>query len=580
MHTPPDRLTEIATGVFAATGPADFPVTRRLETAERERWSIRLWDRDTSLFTDDPAMQDKIANRLGWLGAPESVRDQLGAVKALVEGARRDGFTTVRLLGMGGSSLCADVLRRTAGVAPGYLDVQVLDTTLPAAVRAADRDSAHTLYLVASKSGGTIEVDALFRHFSAVARPDQFIAITDPGTALDKMAREKGFRAVFNNPADIGGRFSALSLFGIVPAAFLGMDVEALLDAAEGVKSLCGPDATCDQNPGVFLGVFMGEAARAGRDKVTLLLDPAFASLGTWIDQLVAESTGKAGVGVVPISGEMECPADAYADDRVFVHVGPTLPGILGQLIDAGQPVLSLRATSPADLGGQFFLWSFATAIAGAVLQVNPFDEPNVTEAKNLTREQLDHHAAHQALPTEVSLIADDGVICYADPGLTKGRKRGKGAFRHPDEAVAAHLARVNEGDFIGMLAWLPATPAVEAALARLRESLGRGGRVATTLGYGPRYLHSTGQLHKGGADRGVYLTITADEPVPLDIPGQPYDFATLAAAQAAGDFQALNHHGRRVLRLHLTSGVAAGLERVQTWIDAARAAEAENEEG
>ena len=567
MHTQPDRLTEIATGCFTALGPCDFPVTRRLETAERERWSIRLWDRDPTLWSNDSGMMAKIRNRLGWLDAPTSVRDQLDAVRALVAGAKADGLTTVRLLGMGGSSLCAEVLRRASGLRPGGLDLQVLDTTLPAAVRAAERDRERSLFLIASKSGSTIEVDALYRHFRQGLPANRFVAITDPGTALDTLARSEGFRAVFNNPADIGGRFSATSLFGIVPAALLGLDIDAFVESALSMRAQCGPDATCDQSPGAYLGAFMGEAERARRDKMTLIIDPAFAALGTWIEQLVAESTGKAGMGVLPVHGEASLPATAYGDDRFFVHVGPTLPSIVGELIDAGQPVMSLRCVRPEDLGGQFFLWSLATAVAGAVLQVNPFDEPNVTEAKNLTRERLSYFSANQHLPEDISRAADDGVVAFADSDL-------HGKFRHPDEVLSAHLARVTDGDYVAVLAYLPATEAVEASLARLRAGLGDGGRFATTIGYGPRYLHSTGQLHKGGPATGVFLILTADDPVPLEIPGQEYDFGTLAMAQATGDFEALTRHGRRVVRLHLTSGVSAGLESVIRWVEARQAGE------
>lgn len=561
MHTPPDRLTEIATGVFSALGPCDFPVTRRLETAERERWCIRLWDRDPTLWTHDAEMGLKIGNRLGWLSAPDCIVEQRAEVERLVRGAREAGLTTARLLGMGGSSLCAEVLRRSAGVAPGHLDVQVLDTTVPAAVRSADRLREKTLFVVASKSGGTIEVDALYRYFRAGVSPDHFIAVTDPDTPLEHLARREGFRGVLLNPPDIGGRFSALSLFGLLPAALLGMDLDAFLESAHTMRVLCGPDATCDQNPGVYLGAFLGEAERARRDKLTLLLDPELASLGTWIEQLVAESTGKAGAGILPVSGEAIAPADLYGEDRLFVHVGKSLPAALGELIDAGQPVMSLRCASAAELAGQFFLWEMATAVAGAVLQVNPFDEPNVTEAKNLTRERLSHFSAHQKLPEDPALCADDGVVAYGDSGL-------HARYRHPDEVVAAHVARVRPGDYVSVLAYLPPTSAVDAALARLRAALGAGGRVATTVGYGPRYLHSTGQLHKGGPNTGLFVILTADDPVPLAIPGQPHDFETLAMAQATGDFDALSRHGRRVLRLHLTSGVSAGLENVIRWVE------------
>ena len=542
-------LTEIMPGTHAALAGLSSAVHQRLERLASERFVPRLWDNDTTLFTVDPTDRASVANRLGWLSAPESVSAQREGILAIVEWAKATGLKRAVLLGMGGSSLRAEVLRATFARGAG-IELVVLDSTVPAMVSEASRDAASTVYIVASKSGSTLEVDAFHRYFRALAPASRFLAVTDPGTALDARARADGFAAVLNNPADIGGRFSALSNFGLLPAAVLGVDLDDYVSRAVGMKDRCRASDSESGNPGLFLGVFLGEAARAGRDKLTLLLDSPFGALGVWIEQLVAESTGKLGLGVVPIDGERFLVP--FEDDRVFVHVGAEPSAQARSLAAEGHPVVSLAVPSALELGAEFFRWCFATAVAGAVLEVNPFDEPNVGEAKARTAERLAVFEATGRLPLEVARAADDGIIAYADAGL-------EGEFEHPIDVIEQHLARARPGDYVSLLAYVPSDGALPGWLDETRALLARTTGRPTTLGYGPRYLHSTGQLHKGGGDGGLFVMLTADDQIDLRIPGQTYTFGTLAAAQATGDYAALCAHGRRVLRLHFTSGLPGG---------------------
>jgi hypothetical protein len=421
----------------------------------------------------------------------------------------------------------------------------VLDDTSPAAVRAVTRahDMKRTLFVVSSKSGGTIEVTSFERHFyeqvqaaRAARAGESFVAITDPGTPLDALARSRGYARVFANPPDIGGRYSALSYFGLVPAALIGADVKRLLaGAAEeaGLADSAGP-------PGVALGAALGELARAGRDKLTLVLAPAIGHLGVWIEQLIAESTGKDGRGIVPVADEPLAPPGAYGADRVFVAIGigpaPATDERLDALERAGHPVLRWSRASATDLGAEFMRWEIATATAGAVLGVDPFDEPNVAEAKEATRATLDRFLASGrfALPPDTA------------PG-----------------AVAGLLDRARPGDYFAILAYLHRTPGIHERLTRLRLAARDRARLATTLGYGPRYLHSTGQLHKGGPDTGLYLVLTAEEGDDVPILGERYGFAALRHAQAAGDLEVLGRHGRRVAHLHLEGALEPALDRL-----------------
>ena len=474
------------------------------------------------------------------------------------------GFTRVLLLGMGGSSLAPEVLARVHGKRPGGLELHVLDDTSPAAVREAlAGDPTRTLVLVASKSGGTVEVTSFERaaYARAEAAPDgkpgqAFTAITDPGTALETLARHRGYRRVFTNPADIGGRYSVLSCFGLVPAALLGLDPAAL--CAEAVAEL----AAFERDGGVALeaGVALGELARSGSDKLTLVLPPEWTALGAWIEQLVAESTGKKGRGILPVDGEpLGAPAE-YAGDRVFVAVGrgefaPGVQASLDALAATGHPVLQWVWPESHLLGGEFLRWELITAVASAVLDVNPFDEPNVSEAKAATQRVLARVRESRSLPEAAPRAEQPTLALYAP-----GHVHLSGVTER--EWAAACVGLIGARDYFALLAWLHRTPGRAAALERIRAAVHRATRAATTLGYGPRYLHSTGQLHKGGDEHGVFLQITTeegDEP----IPGESHGFRVLHSAQAAGDYDVLSARGRRVLRVHVSGDPEAGLERL-----------------
>jgi len=464
----------------------------------------RIWDRDHTVWGPDPT---EIADRLGWLTIADAMRPRVGELERFAERAAADGFRTAVLLGMGGSSLAPEVFARTFGDGP--LPLEVLDTTHPAAVAAAETrlDLDRTLFIVASKSGTTIETRSHLDRFWHLAGGDgrRFVAITDPDTPLEELARERGFRSVFLAPPDLGGRYSAMSVFGLVPAALVGAPLERLLDGAIEMAGAC---RRATGNPGAALGELLGEAARAGGDKLTLVLPEEISSLGDWIEQLVAESTGKEGSGIVPVVGEELGPPEVYGDDRLFVGCGdePPEPGIR---IDDG---------SPDALGAEMFRWEFATAVAGHLLRVNPFDQPNVAAAKEATAEVL-----------------EEG---YEDPGL---------------DDLGPMLESVKPGDYVAIQAFLDPNEETREALQRARIALRDRLQVATTLGFGPRFLHSTGQLHKGGPDTVVCIEVVDEErAVDVEIPGRPYTFGRLIDAQALGDLRALRAAGRRAARVTL----------------------------
>jgi glucose-6-phosphate isomerase len=550
-----------AARAFVAAGALAERVAARIAAFRAADWHRRLLARDTSLWGDEPARREAIGQRLGWVNSATTMREQAGAFTAFAGEVRAAGFTRVLLLGMGGSSLAPEVLAHTFGVPSTGLPLTVLDDTSPAAVRAAlaDHDPARTLVLVASKSGGTVEVTSFERACFARAAAtlgaragDSFVAITDPGTALAAHARERGYRRCFTNPADIGGRFSVLSCFGLVPAALLGLDPTALCTAAESERAAFAADGGAV----LEIGAALGELALAGRDKLTLVLSPEWAALGAWIEQLVAESTGKQGRGVLPVDGEPLGEPSAYGDDRVFVSVAASAGSIgatvaLDRLAAAGHPVIRWTR-EPHAIGAEFMRWELVTAVAAAVLGVNPFDEPNVAEAKSATKQVLAEPRAGSVAATPrarsgpLTLDAPDHVAVAGEPR----------------DWAAALLAWVRPGDYAAILAWLHRTPARHEALERLRLAIARSTRAATTLGYGPRYLHSTGQLHKGGAANGVFLQLTAGEG-DVEIPGEAYGFRVLHAAQAAGDLRVLTAHGLRVVRVHLGEDPDAGLEQL-----------------
>ena len=499
----------------------------------------RIWAKDPTLWPGDEAQRKEIANRLGWLDSPAAMRREADGLAAFAREVHQAGLVKAFLLGMGGSSLAPEVFRRVFGPAGDALDIAVLDTTDPAAIRAAAAtcDTAKALFIVSSKSGGTIEVDSALRHFweATGGNGAQFVAITDPGTTLEALGKERKFRRVFVNPPDIGGRFSVLSYFGLVPAALLGVDIVRLLDSALGMARECalGREKAADalRNPGYTLGATLAGLCKDGRDKVTFVLDPKIAAFGLWVEQLLAESLGKEGQGSLPVVGEPLGNPGHYGGDRVFVSVsvgkaGDSVAAKLLALERAGHPVARLAVPDAYSLGGEFFRWEFATAVTGIEIGVNAFDQPNVAEAKKRMQENLATLKSTGALPD----VAPGG-----EPEL---------------EALLGSL--ISGRDYLGILAYLPYDDRTEGILEVLRAALRDSLKVATTLGFGPRYLHSTGQFHKGGPKTGAFIVLTCDHASDLAIPGQPYSFAQLERAQALGDLQSLAARGCRAVRLHL----------------------------
>jgi transaldolase/glucose-6-phosphate isomerase len=539
-----------------------------LAELEAKRFAERLWAKDASVWKNDAAAQKLIKHALGWLSAPESTSLSMGPVRALADEAARDGVKHVVVLGMGGSSLCVETLSRCLPLAAGRPRLHVLDSTHPDAIRGVERelDLEHTLFIVASKSGSTIEPNCLFQYFWSQLEPKagaktgrHFVAITDPGTSLEKLSRERGFRKTFLNPADVGGRFSALTLFGMVPAALGGADVVGLLDRARAAAKACSPQTPTRDNPGLRLGAALGRNARDGRDKLTLVLDPRLETFGLWIEQLIAESTGKEGKGIFPVIGEtLGAPAD-YGRDRLFVRLSlrgradHDVEKKLAALELAGHPVVRLELADELDLGAQFFIWEVATAAAGFFLGVDPFDQPNVQSAKDGTNVLLGGLDGG-ALPAEKADFRAGGLAAFADAGLRSSLKVEGGHDRPLREVLDAHLARVQPGDYVCILAYLAENDETRRLLdevrrlARARVSNG----APVTVSWGPRYLHSTGQLYKGGSGRGVFLFLSDAERTRLPVPGRRFTFGTLCRAQVRGDAAATLASGRRLLRLEL----------------------------
>ena len=533
-------------------GPLTIPFEQALARLEQVGFADALWSRRLDVWTSDPATQQKIAHRLGWLSALEFVTPHLPRLRALGDTVQREGFTDVVLLGMGGSSLAPEVLRQVVGIAPGFPAFRILDSTDPDAVRDAMARAATSLFVLASKSGSTIEPNTMAaeaqRRVLAAGHADwgpRFLAITDEDTPFHHRAIAERFREIFVNPADIGGRFSALSFFGLVPAALMGADVDALVRGAREMEAACR-QVSARANPGLALGALMAAGAQVGRDKVTLLLPDRLQSFGLWVEQLVAESTGKQGKGVVPIAGE-----DArarFGDDRVIVAVTlggePVDGGRLDQARAAGAPIVELEMGDVAAIGAEFLRWEIATAAAGVLMGINPFDEPNVQQAKDATRALLTTYGTQKRLPVPEPHGSVQGARLTLS---TAARDQLAGA------PAAAFLSLLQPADYFGLLAYLPPDAAPHDALLReFRGGVAAASGCPTMFGYGPRYLHSTGQLHKGGANNGVFLVITAEVGEDLPIPGEPFSFAVLEMAQAIGDFQSLDRTGRRAMLVHL----------------------------
>ena len=531
----------------------------------------RIWDRDIGAWKARPGSLEakSIETRLGWLDVAKTLAHELPRVEALGQAAAHERIRAVYLLGMGGSSLCAEVLRSVFGVADGFPELFVLDTTDELTITSAARrlEPRETLFLVSSKSGGTVEVASMERYFwglmTARLGADagrHFVAITDPGTALQKLAQSRGYREVFVNPADIGGRFSALSLFGLVPAALIGAPLHALVEGGKAMAEGCRQQSHA--NSGLELGAFIGAAVKEGRDKLTVALSPRVSSLGLWIEQLVAESTGKHDTGALPVVDEPLGRPDEYGSDRAFVAIATEVDepdaAMLHALEAAGHPVL--RLTTRVDgLGAEFFRWEFATAIAGAVLGINPFDEPNVSEAKEKTKALLSTYSTDGRLPQPAAAASDSSVSVFS--------RRFSGAS--PAAVVRAAIDSLQPGDYAAFLSYLPGESDVQTAIMDVRRAIRSKTHAASTFGVGPRYLHSTGQYHKGGPNTALAFVITADDETETEIPDAGYTFAVLKRAQALGDVETLEAHGRRTVRIHLQDANAAARAIERLFADA-----------
>lgn len=552
-----------------------------LKALGEQRAVRRMRERDGSLWSSDAGVRAAVESRLGWLGLPQSASEHVARLRAFARDVRADGLARAVLLGMGGSSLAPEVMGAILGVTPNGIEVVILDSTDPAQIRRVERagDLRQTLFIVSSKSGGTAETDNLMAYFQArlesLVGPDrwqrQFVAITDSGTALEAKALQLGLRAVFTPPRDVGGRYSALTLFGLVPAALLGVDLGTLLERAQNMATARSQEGDPLTNPGLVLGAIMGALAstRDGPcDKLTLITSPELAPFGPWVEQLVAESTGKSGLGVLPVVEEPLGPVEQYGDDRLFVYLRLRGGGngetdrLAVELVAAGHPIVLIPWQEPYDLGAEFYRWEFATAVAGQVLGINPFDQPDVEAAKSQARSALARYEQTHSLPEEPPQLRE-GVLSLFGPDL---------AAACVSDYLRRFLNDLQPSDYVALMAYIDRCAEHEGPLQAIRGALRARYTVATTAGFGPRLLHSTGQLHKGDANHGLFLQLTQDEPDDLPIPGRAYTFGVLKKAQALGDLLALRAAGRRVLRINLGPDALAGLLALKAAVQGALA--------
>jgi len=531
----------------------------------------RFWQHDASLWTSTDE-----ANWMGWLDITADQIAHSEKLHAAVADVKKENFSDILLLGMGGSSLCPDVLKATFGRIAGFPELHVLDSTDPAQIKAFEQsvDLPKTLFIVSSKSGTTLEPNIFKQYFFERAKQtvgadkagSRFIAITDPGSKMQQVAEGDGFRHVFFGLASIGGRYSALSNFGVVPAGLMGLDLKRFLGRTQEMVEACGAAVPAEQNPGVQLGVVLGTAARNGRDKLTILTSPGLSALGAWLEQLVAESTGKQGKGIVPVDREEAGEPGVYGTDRVFAYVrlssdaDKTQDAKVAALEQAGHPVVRIVVADVYDLGQEFFRWEIATAVAGSIIGINPFNQPDVEASKIATRTLTTEYEKTGSLPAERPILADSGVNLFTDSKNAEALAQAAGSDKSLAGYLRAHVNRAGAGDYFAVLAYIQMNAGHEVFLQQLRQALRDKKRVATCLEFGPRFLHSTGQAYKGGPNSGVILQITCDDAADLPVPEQKYTFGVVKAAQARGDFQVLAERGRRALRVHLGKDLASGL--------------------
>jgi transaldolase/glucose-6-phosphate isomerase len=541
----------------------------------------RLWRRDATLWTGSDE-----ANWLGWLDIVDEQIAQHDQLAKLAKEVQARGFQHVLLLGMGGSSLCPEVLRMTFGRITHFPTLHVLDSTDPAQVKAFEHliDIPKTLFIVSSKSGSTLEPNIFKQYFfertkqavGAVKVGSQFIAITDPGSKMQQVAEADRFLHVFFGRPSIGGRYSALSNFGMVPGAAMGLDTKKFLTRAAEMARACGASAKVEENPGAALGIILGTAANAGRDKVTIIASPGISDLGAWLEQLLAESTGKVGKGIIPVGHENLAAPEVYGNDRVFVYVrlesgaDADQDAKVAAIEKAGHPVVRITMADIYDLGAEFFRWEIATTVAGSIIGINAFNQPDVEASKIATRDLTSAYEKTGSLPAEKPVVEDAGIKLFTDEKNAAELAKAAGSDQSLAGYLKAHLARIKAGDYFAVLGYIQMNAEHEQSLQTLRHLVRDKKRVATCLGFGPRFLHSTGQAYKGGPNSGVFLQITCDDSVELPVPGQKYTFGIVKAAQARGDFQVLAERGRRALRVHLGSNVKAGLAALQAAVQKA----------
>ncbi len=554
----------------------------------------RLWQQDASLWTGEDE-----AKWLGWLSITDEQLANAAKLKALADEVKSAGFSDILLLGMGGSSLCPEVLALTFAPTPGFPRLHILDSTDPAQVRTVEKkvDLARTLFIVSSKSGSTLEPNIYKQFFfervkqtvGADKAGSHFIAITDPGSKMQLVAERDRFRHIFYGLPSIGGRYSALSNFGMIPAAAMGLDTGKFLQRTKQMVEACKASATVEQNPGVMLGLIMGTAAKLGRDKITLITSPGISDLGAWLEQLIAESTGKLGKGIIPVDREDIGAPEVYGDDRIFAYLrldpapDAAQDAKVAALEKAGHPVVRIAVSDIYSLGQEFFRWEIATAVAGSILGINAFNQPDVEASKIVTKQLTSAYESTGALPPEKPIIEEAGFKLFADeknaaalvarveaglrpagtgrsPATTQSGTTSGGALKN---YLRAHLGRLGTNDYFAVLGYIEMNAEHESLLQDLRMAVRDRKRVATCLGFGPRFLHSTGQAYKGGPNSGVFLQVTCDDAQDLPVPGQKYTFGVVKAAQARGDFQVLADRNRRALRVHLGSNVKAGLTKL-----------------
>ena len=556
------------------SAPHTQAVQSTLKDWQTNNKMARLWRGDPTLWTGDD--EDK------WVGWLPIVEDQLAHVKQLNDAATdaaKAGFTHALLLGMGGSSLCPEVLKITYGKQPGHPELHVLDSTDPAQIKSIENqvDLAKTLCIVASKSGSTLEPNIFKQYFfdrmqQTVGKDkagEHFIAITDPGSKMQQVAERDQFRKTFFGVASIGGRYSALSNFGMVPAAIMGLDLSKFLQRTNEMVQACKPDVPADQNPGAVLGAILGTLGNLGRNKVTIITSPGIHDLGAWLEQLIAESTGKIGKGLIPVDRESLGAPQVYGNDRVFVHLrladepDTAQKQKLEALKNAGHPVVEIELGDTYDLGQEFFRWEIATAVAGSILKINPFNQPDVEASKIVTRQLTEAYEKSGKLPEESPLFDDGNIKLFTDERNAANLNKLAGSDRSLTGFLRAHLSQFNPGDYMALLGYIEMNGAHEESLQAMRHAVRDRKHVATCLGFGPRFLHSTGQAYKGGPNTGVFLQITCDDANDLPVPGQKYTFGIVKAAQARGDFQVLADRKRRALRVHLPKDVGSGLENL-----------------